>query len=107
VIGACRRAGFSVEMTAHAFSLMDSYIYGFVLQEVGLPFDDGDDLEEVLRRYSRRLRRAVTHMAGSPVSHPEEGLQLIDELSSPDLVLTGPPVAGLAASTQNFVVERH
>jgi AcrR family transcriptional regulator len=48
VIGCCRRAGFSVEMSAHAFSLLDSYIYGFVLQEVSLPFDDGDDLGEVL-----------------------------------------------------------
>jgi hypothetical protein len=34
-------------MTAHAFSLLDSYIYGFVLQEVNLPFDDTDDLEHV------------------------------------------------------------
>jgi AcrR family transcriptional regulator len=48
VIGCCRRAGFSVEMSAHAFSLLDSYIYGFVLQEVNLPFADGDDLGEVL-----------------------------------------------------------
>jgi len=48
VIGSCRRAGFSVEMAAHAFSLIDSYIYGFVLQEVNLPFDDTDDLEEVV-----------------------------------------------------------
>jgi AcrR family transcriptional regulator len=48
VIGRCRRAGFSVEMAAHAFSLLDSYIYGFVLQEINLPFDDGDDLAEVL-----------------------------------------------------------
>jgi AcrR family transcriptional regulator len=48
VIGACRRAGFSVEMTAHAFSMMDSYIYGFVLQEIGLPFEDGDDLGEMV-----------------------------------------------------------
>jgi len=44
VIGCCRRAGFTVEMTAHAFSLIDSYIYGFILQEINLPFDDGDDL---------------------------------------------------------------
>jgi hypothetical protein len=35
-------------MTAHAFSLIDSYIYGFVLQEVNLPFDDTDNLEEVV-----------------------------------------------------------
>ena len=41
VIGCLPPGGFSVEMTAHAFSLMDSYIYGFVLQEVSLPFDDG------------------------------------------------------------------
>jgi AcrR family transcriptional regulator len=48
VIGCCRRAGFSVEMSAHAFSLLDSYIYGFVLQEINLPFTDTDDLVEVL-----------------------------------------------------------
>jgi AcrR family transcriptional regulator len=48
VIGACRRAGFSVEATAHAYSLIDSYLYGFVLQEVNLPFDENDDLEEVV-----------------------------------------------------------
>lgn len=48
VIGSCRKAGFSVEMAAHAFSLIDSYIYGFVLQEVNLPFDDTDNLEEVV-----------------------------------------------------------
>lgn len=48
VIRCCRNAGFSVEMSAHAFSLLDSYIYGFVLQEVNLPFDDGDDLGEVI-----------------------------------------------------------
>jgi AcrR family transcriptional regulator len=48
VLGSCRGAGFSVEMAAHAFSLLDSYIYGFVLQEVNLPFDDTDNLEEVV-----------------------------------------------------------
>jgi AcrR family transcriptional regulator len=48
VLGSCRRAGFSVQMAAHAFSLIDSYIYGFVLQEVNLPFDDSSNLEEVV-----------------------------------------------------------
>jgi len=48
VIGCCRSAGFSIEMAAHAFSLLDSYIYGFVLQEVNLPFNDEDDLEEMV-----------------------------------------------------------
>lgn len=39
VIGALRGAGFSVEMTAHAYALLDSYVYGFALQEAALPFD--------------------------------------------------------------------
>ncbi len=37
VIGSLREAGFSVEMAAHAFSALDSYIYGFALQEATLP----------------------------------------------------------------------
>ncbi len=50
VLGACRAAGFSIEMTAHAVSAIDSYIYGFVLQEVNLPFDDTDagQMEELV-----------------------------------------------------------
>jgi AcrR family transcriptional regulator len=39
VIGTLRRGGFSIPMTAHAYSLLDSYIYGFALQEKSLPFE--------------------------------------------------------------------
>ena len=38
VIGVLRHAGFSIEMAAHAYSVLDSYIYGFALQEANLPF---------------------------------------------------------------------
>jgi AcrR family transcriptional regulator len=38
VIGRLRAAGFSVGMTAHVYSLLDSYIYGFALTTRGLPF---------------------------------------------------------------------
>lgn len=38
VIGTLRNAGFSVAMAAHAFSAVDSYIYGFAMQEKSLPF---------------------------------------------------------------------
>ena len=40
VLGTLRAAGFSVELTAHAYALMDSYVYGFALQEATLPFND-------------------------------------------------------------------
>jgi AcrR family transcriptional regulator len=39
VLGVLRNAGFSVELAAHAYSLLDAYIYGFALQESSLPFD--------------------------------------------------------------------
>jgi AcrR family transcriptional regulator len=47
VIGRLRAAGFSVEMAAHAYSLLDAYIYGFALTKMSLPFDTGAEVAEV------------------------------------------------------------
>jgi AcrR family transcriptional regulator len=46
-IGTLRAAGFSVPMTAHAYALIDSYVYGFALQEAALPFEGPDTVAEV------------------------------------------------------------
>lgn len=48
VIGSLRAGGFPVALAAHAFSLLDSYVYGFCLQETGLPFDATDDVEAMV-----------------------------------------------------------
>ena len=43
-VTAClRRAGFSVVMATHANWVLDSYVYGFALQEGGLPFDTAEE----------------------------------------------------------------
>jgi AcrR family transcriptional regulator len=47
VLGVLRRAGFTLPMAAHAISIIDSYINGFVLQEANLPLETPDDLEVV------------------------------------------------------------
>lgn len=47
VIGSLRRGGFSVAMAAHAFSVLDSYIYGFALQEAYLPLDGRGETAEL------------------------------------------------------------
>lgn len=47
VLGCLRRAGFSIEMTAHAYALLDSYLYGFALQEANLPATGGADMSEL------------------------------------------------------------
>lgn len=47
-VTAClRRAGFSVVMATHANWLLDSYVYGYALQEVSLPFDTADELADM------------------------------------------------------------
>jgi AcrR family transcriptional regulator len=54
VLRTLREAGFSVEMTAHAYALLDSYVYGFALQEAALP---------VPGRRHRRRRERIDHAA--------------------------------------------
>jgi Tetracyclin repressor-like, C-terminal domain len=47
VIGSLRAAGFDMEMAAHAYSLLDSYIYGFALTKMNLPFNTSHEVAEV------------------------------------------------------------
>ena len=47
VLGSLRRAGFPVEMAAHAYSILDGYIYGFTLTESTLPFGNSKEAKEV------------------------------------------------------------
>jgi AcrR family transcriptional regulator len=47
VLGCLRAGGFSVEMTAHAYALIDAFIYGFALQEASLPATGGDEMGEL------------------------------------------------------------
>lgn len=39
VIGKLRGAGFDIAMVAHAYSLLDGYIYGFAMSNMHVPFD--------------------------------------------------------------------
>lgn len=39
VLGCLRGGGLPIALTAHAYSLLDSYIYGFAMQELNMPFD--------------------------------------------------------------------
>jgi AcrR family transcriptional regulator len=63
---ACLQAdGFSVRLSAHAFSLVDAYVYGFALTERNLPFDpgvDGDFFVEAI------MAQARTHPALASVA---------------------------------------
>jgi AcrR family transcriptional regulator len=95
VLGTLRAAGFSIELTAHAYALIDSYTYGFALQEAALPFDGPDSISEVAEQiitpiapgdYPHLVELATEHVLRPGYSFGDEfewGLNLIlDGLSS-------------------------
>jgi len=47
VIGALREAGFTIEMAAHAFSVIDSYIYGFAQQQQNVTYNTSEEAAQV------------------------------------------------------------
>jgi AcrR family transcriptional regulator len=70
VLGCLRQAGFSIEMTAHAYSLLDSYIYGFALQEASLPFDTAEETPEAAQEIAGQLPAdAYPHLAEFAAAH--------------------------------------
>jgi AcrR family transcriptional regulator len=47
VIGCLRGGGFSVRKAALAFATVDAYVFGFVVQQLGLPMEPGEDTAEL------------------------------------------------------------
>ena len=71
VIGSLRKGGFSIEMAAHAFSILDSYIYGFTLQELSLPFRTTDELQQV----------AAQILPGAPADQYPHFVEMVTEFA--------------------------
>jgi AcrR family transcriptional regulator len=47
VVGCLRAAGLTAQMATHVMSAIDSFVYGFAIQEITLPFDGPDEMQEV------------------------------------------------------------
>ena len=92
VLGTLRAAGFSVAMAAHAYSLLDSYIYGFALQEPSLPFETSGETKDVTQAIMARFTTGeyphLTEIAVEHVMRP--GYDYGDEFEfGLDLILDG------------------
>ncbi|HEY5988576.1 MAG TPA: TetR/AcrR family transcriptional regulator C-terminal domain-containing protein, partial [Streptosporangiaceae bacterium] len=74
VLGCLRGAGFSIEKTAHAYSVLDSYIYGFALQEASLPFDTAQETarvaQQILGRFPAQQYPHLAELAAGHVLQP-------------------------------------
>jgi hypothetical protein len=92
VLACLRTAGFSVELTAHAFAVLDSYIYGFALQERNLPFEAGEQTAELAEAILAQLPAdEYPHLVELTVDHVlQPGYDFGDEFAfGLDLVLDG------------------
>jgi hypothetical protein len=91
VLGCLRAAGFSIEMTVHAYSVQDAYIYGFALQETDMSSETPEDFaaeaqrqmnayEDVLADYPHLVEVVGGYVAESGYDYATEflfGLDLI------------------------------
>jgi len=89
VVGTLRRAGFTLEMAARAFSLLDSYIYGFGRQQLNMSAGGDIEPEEMGAAFLRAIpadeypylrEMVVDHAMGSEYDESadfEFGLDLI------------------------------
>ncbi|HYM97346.1 MAG TPA: TetR/AcrR family transcriptional regulator C-terminal domain-containing protein [Candidatus Sulfotelmatobacter sp.] len=92
VIGILRKAGFSIEMAAHAYSVMDSYIYGFALQQVNLPPGAREQAPDAARAFLRQFQAdEYPNLAEMVVEHAmKPGYDYANEFEfGLDLILDG------------------
>jgi len=70
VIGCLTAAGFSMPMTGHAMSILDSYVHGFAQQEAALPLDESGDIgsaTEGIMAQQRAMAEAFPHLTDMAV----------------------------------------
>ena len=70
VIGCFRRAGFSFDLTAHAYAVTDAFMYGFAMQEATLPATEGRDMAELATEITKQMpTELLPHLAEFTVEH--------------------------------------
>jgi AcrR family transcriptional regulator len=70
MLGTLRGAGFSLDMTAHAYALIDAYVYGFALSEAALPFDGPETVAQVAEPIIRSFSAgAYPHLVELTTDH--------------------------------------
>lgn len=91
VLGAFRDAGFSIAMAAHAYSLLDSYIYGFALEQASLPFKSSEEVGEVAGSMLQQFPAGAYPHLIEMVQHVlQPGYEYADEFEfGLDLILDG------------------
>jgi AcrR family transcriptional regulator len=92
VIGTLREAGFTIEMAAHAFSVIDSYIYGFAQQQQNLTYNTSEEAAQVAESILQQIPAdEYPHLAEMIIKHAmKPGYDYAKEFEfGLDLILNG------------------
>lgn len=70
VLACLRRGGLSWQMTAHAYAILDAFVYGFAFQEATLPEGAGDEFVEMAKDLATAFDPdALPHLVEFTVNH--------------------------------------
>jgi AcrR family transcriptional regulator len=92
VIGTLREAGFTIEMAAHAFSVIDSYVYGFAQQQQNLTYNTPEEAAQVAESILQQIPAdEYPHLAELIIKHAmRPGYDYAEEFEfGLDLILDG------------------
>jgi AcrR family transcriptional regulator len=73
VLGSLRNAGFTPTLSMQAFSVIDSFLYGSIVQELSLAFDDDDSLQEVGDDLLRQMADAYPNLTEATMQAMQDG----------------------------------
>lgn len=92
VLACLRRGGLSWPMVAHAYAILDAFVYGFAFQEATLPGGAGDELVEIAKDIATAFDAdAFPHLVAFTVEHViQPGYSFADSFEyGLDLILAG------------------
>jgi AcrR family transcriptional regulator len=79
VLGSLLDAGLDLATAMRGFSIVDAYVFGFILQEISLAFDDAESLDEVGSDLLRQMADAYPHLTAATRHAMEEGYDRDEE----------------------------
>ncbi|HHW84440.1 MAG TPA: TetR/AcrR family transcriptional regulator, partial [Actinomycetales bacterium] len=83
VIACLDEAGFTTELTAHAFALIDAHLYGFMTQAASLPFEGEEGIREMAAELeqSNIMAEAPHFAAFAQAQALQPGYDFMDEFT--------------------------
>ena len=90
ILGVLRRAGFTNQLAMRGFSMLDAYIYGYILQEHSLAFRDDESLQDVGTDLLRQMADRYPHLTAVTADVLAAGYDHATEFAfGVDLILDG------------------